>query len=579
MARPAHTAAEASPKPTWAVAAATLFLLLGVFLPASPVLAGSIADLAACWNTQVDDSELPHLFGTRRGAVPAGPVLEKRGAVIGDVVVRTLDVFDPSLPCEENWVFNAANLLHPTTQEKVIRRRLLFAEGDPYDQEILAESERLLRSLGFFYDVWVLPVGYERNRVEILVVTRDVWTLGVGAGFTREGGDNTLQFSVRDSNFLGTGRLLEAKYTDDAERSSYRLRYHDTGLLGSRVQLRVKLEDRDDGHRRTLDLERPFYALDSRWAAGTSWFSDLKETRLYSEGLQVHRFEQETSLFEIRGGLSRGGVEGRAVRWTAGYTYREDRFAPLRRWRPNPIPEDRVVSYPWIEVERVRNDFVTLRNMDRIARSEDFNLGMKFHARLGVSTESLGAYKDQLIFSTALQSGRSFKDRDLLLFSGYAFGRYGQGEKENVQLGGRVRYFRRNLGRHQLHARLEFDAGWNLDLDRQILLGGDSGLRGYPSKFQDGDRRLQFTLEQRFYTNWEIFRLVHVGAAVFADAGRAWFDDQSEEDSPILLDVGVGLRLGSSRSASGAMLHLDVAYPLNGDHGGIQWLVHTRETF
>ena len=97
-------------------------------------------------------------------------------------------------------------------------------------------------------------------------------------------------------------------------------------------------------------------------------------------------------------------------------------------------------------------------------------------------------------------------------------------------------------------------------------------------------RRHNICLEpgKRFFSNRELFHLVHVGAAAFFDAGRAWFEDDPFADSNELLrDVGVGLRLGSSRSSSGAMIHLDIAYPLDGDDSidRLQWLVRTSETF
>ena len=48
----------------------------------------------------------------------------------------------------------------------------------------------------------------------------------------------------------------------------------------------------------------------------------------------------------------------------------------------------------------------------------------------------------------------------------------------------------------------------------------------------------------------------------------------------MLQDVGLGLRLGSSRSSSGAMVHLDLAYPLDRREGidSLQWLVSTSES-
>ena len=45
--------------------------------------------------------------------------------------------------------------------------------------------------------------------------------------------------------------------------------------------------------------------------------------------------------------------------------------------------------------------------------------------------------------------------------------------------------------------------------------------------------------------------------------------------------VGLGLRIGSSRSSRGSMIHLDLAFPLDGDPSikRTQWLVSTSDTF
>src|SRR5260370_1618761 len=47
------------------------------------------------------------------------------------------------------WVYRAADALHIETRESVIRKFLLFQEGDPYDPTRLEESERNLRVLPF----------------------------------------------------------------------------------------------------------------------------------------------------------------------------------------------------------------------------------------------------------------------------------------------------------------------------------------------------------------------------------------------------------------------------------------------
>ena len=553
------------------------------------------------WHTR------PFSTASGRGAVPPDEVLVRNGATFGEIYVRTDDIFDPEQPGEDGFLFQLANRLHVTTRPAVIERKLLFRPGDPYDPRLLEETARYLRSQGYLYDAKVEPLAYRGNRVDVLVTTRDVWTLSGGAGFERSGGENSFQVNLRESNFLGSGRFVDLKYTDDPDRSSSRFRFVDTALLDRHLELRLWYARNSDGHRRIFDLERPFYALDSRWSAATKWISDQRLEKIYHQGEVSESFYHERTFAEVRSGLSKGYRDGKARRWLWGYTFERDRFwnEALGSDRPEtfpggpppfpfdpPLPGDkssaqppreRRLSYLWLGVEEVEDRYIQTHNMDQLQRTEDFNLGIEYRARLGFSSEALGGDRDQAVFSADVRSGFAPRSGQLVFLSGYASGRLRADGHENVRIGGEIRYFLRDFGRHRLLATVRADAAWNPDPEDQLLLGGESGLRGYPFRFQDGDRRLLISLEQRFYTDWELFRLIHVGAAVFLDLGRAWYGNGrragDEAESDLLKDVGLGLRLSSSRSAEGQMVHLDVAFPLDGDTEKVQWLVTSKKSF
>jgi hypothetical protein len=90
------------------------------------------------------------------------------------------------------------------------------------------------------------------------------------------------------------------------------------------------------------------------------------------------------------------------------------------------------------------------------------------------------------------------------------------------------------------------------------------------------------TVEERFYSGWQPLKLVDVGAAVFFDAGRVWGSDPyGGEPMGWLKDIGFGLRLGNARSALGNVLHIDLAFPLDGprDISKMQVVVETRRSF
>ena len=102
----------------------------------------------------------------------------------------------------------------------------------------------------------------------------------------------------------------------------------------------------------------------------------------------------------------------------------------------------------------------------------------------------------------------------------------------------------------------------NLPTDMQLLGGGDTGLRGYPSRYQWGNRSWLASIEQRYFSDVYFARIVRVGVAAFFDAGRTWFAGSSGAGYDTLADVGFGFRFESTRTRQDRVLHLDFAFPL-----------------
>ena len=510
-------------------------------------------------------------------------LLEGNGAQIGRVTIKIADVFDESDPTEDRKLFRLINRLHPRTKEWVIREQLLFAPGDPYSERLLEESERLLRTRSYLYDVDIRPVRYEEGVVDVEVDTQDVWTLNGGVSFTRAGGENDISFKLKDDNFLGFGRKLKVSHSKDVDRTSTELTYLDTNIRGSRTEIEVKIATNSDGDRQLLHLRQPFYALDTRRAKGMTILLEDRVDPIFDLGEVTREFGHEIEFFEPWWGLSTGLHGGSVTRWKFGFTYSSDTFSQAPGQQEEVLlPPDRTLSYPWVDVEYIQDRFVEARDLNRIARTEDINLGTRLQARVGWSSPSFGA--DQELAVMGFNGGTGFRPsaRTLLFTSVNSGARWGQGDFETIVVGGSARFFWRNLGRHALFAELGATVVEDLDPDKQLLLGGDSGLRGYPLRYQSGDRRFLLTLEQRFFTDFELFKLANVGGAVFFDIGRAWFhNDGMEEDLGVLKDVGFGLRVSSSRSSGQSVFHIDVAFPLDGDDSidDVQFVIKTRESF
>jgi len=124
--------------------------------------------------------------------------------------------------------------------------------------------------------------------------------------------------------------------------------------------------------------------------------------------------------------------------------------------------------------------------------------------------------------------------------------------------------------------------GQNLDLDNLTDLGGDTGLRGCPLRYQTGESKVLLTIEKRYFTDWYPFRLLRVGGAVFADVGRVW-GNNPVGGPPLgwLKDVGFGLRLVPTRASGRDVIHIDIAFPLDGDASidSVQILLESKRSF
>jgi hypothetical protein len=538
--------------------------------------AGCVAWLAACFAAAAWAAPQP-------GAIPSPQELEAQGAVIGRIVVTPDNIFDPSIAGEGGWLYRAANKLHIKTRATVIRGQLLFKTGDRYDARLVQENERILRANDYLYDARIVPIAWDGHTVDLEVRSRDVWTLNPGFNFGRSGGTNSTNVHVQEENLLGTGRKVELAWDSNVDSTAWTVSYMDPHFLESFTRLAVSYSDSNDGKSELFSLGRPFYALDTRWAAGTTLGDTRYVTDRYELGKTVGEFRVHDQYYEASGGWSRGLESGWATRWTAGATWQQSQFEP----QPNeplggPLPADRKFIYPWIGFERVQDAFETRMNQNQIRRTEDVLVGFRGSARLGYATTGLGSKSDAVLLSAFAQDGADFGPRQSLFGSASASGRYEHGEIRNGILSAESRYYLATSARSKFYASLSGTLTENLDEDQQLMLGGDTGLRGYPLRYQAGTAKALLTLEQRYYSNWYPFRLFHVGGVVFFDMGRTWGRDVTGATSMGLLkDVGFGLRLGSSRSAFGNVVHIDLAFPLDGgnDIDSVQFIVETSERF
>ena len=442
------------------------------------------------------------------------------------------------------------------TTERTIRTLLLFADGETVDAGRLAESERLLRAKRFLYDARVIANRVCERTVDIVVVTRDVWSLLPTASVTRTGGENEYDLGMSEHNVFGTGVEIDAEVFKTLDRSGASAGFNDPNLGNSRIGLGLRLENADDGDGALAFIGQPFYALDARRAWNVTAHVSETRRRLYDAGEETASFGLDYRRAVLSQGWSRGLVGGFANRLSAGVMFEEWAFKDV----PESLSdlEDRAFAYPWVAFQRIGDEFSKMRNLNRVQTTEDVFLGRQYDLLLGYSPRG-----GHLVANAAFRDGRSLarKAGDVLLYGFQVSGYWNRHTRraENLTAQAWARYRRRHTPQWGLHIDAEATVADQLTPDQQILAGGDSGLRGYPNRFQAGSRRFRITAEERYYSGRYLWRAVRIAGAAFVDIGRAW---DSARDNPVLANIGVGLRFESTRTDRGRVLHLDVAFPL-----------------
>ena len=207
------------------------------------------------------------------------------GKTVGDIHVVNQEVFS-----RRDWRFQWFNIFHRTTRSQVLRRDLLIKPGQPYDDALVEESIRNLQSpppLVFGGKAFAPPelssvvaiqpvVSHRPGEVDLLVVTRDIWSLRFNTAFEFQQG--TLAFlstSLSENNLFGWRKYLSAGFLMDQGKMGFGPTTFDPNIRGTRLTLYASAiawyareTQRYEGNNETVLLRYPLYALSSRWGAG-----------------------------------------------------------------------------------------------------------------------------------------------------------------------------------------------------------------------------------------------------------------------------------------------------------------------
>jgi hypothetical protein len=551
-----------------------------------------------------------------RGAVDAalaarGLALDPapEGKVVGFIHVVNLDVFQPS----DGGLLQWFNHFHRTSREHHVRRESLLLPGMTYDSALVDETMRDLRNRSTYSaqdPTWssivaMVPVrAAAPGTVDVLVVTRDVWSLRFNTDYNYQPGYLiNLSTSLSENNLFGWRKQAAVAFIMNPGDLWLGPTYLDPNVLGKRLRLTSafyeiwarKIGEIAAGPREGFSdwqrLEYPFYALSQRWGGFIDGSYTTSMVRLIGpsgdQAAVLGRVDPSTEKCVDPNGLADPGAAAacayrlRVGGFTSGFTRSLPRSWLIQRvtvgneiglvrpaFSPD-IPTDAPggfyqtyhraserTSGLYAQYDAFTPRYRTYRNLDSYDLGEDQRLGPWVTFRFGRASTLLGSEADffrlkaeahiNLGLLGGFQNiGASWESRE------YSYGLRDQLIKTQF-------YAATPVLARSLRVVASGQAGFMADNVHRtpVYVGGLEGLRGYPVNTFVGYDWYLAHLELRSMA-LSLASLL-VGGLVFADTGHAAVTVQK---LMLYSDAGLGLRLLVPQ-LNAEVMRCDWAFPL-----------------
>jgi hypothetical protein len=550
--------------------------------PARPALRAAFAAFAGVLSAvRAAGAEAPSLSALeartlreqaeRLGAVGT-PVEDADGKLIERVDIVVLDVFD-----EHDPVPDFVNVFHTMSRRWVIAQELLFAEGERYSARRSEESARNLRKIRQLSLVLVVPVaGSAPDRVRVLVITRDVWSLRLNWDLEATAGKNgptvtSLVVNPSEENFLGTHTTVGAIFTLDPGTYSIGLNAARRRMFGTDLEMNVlggvvygRVSGEPEGSYGTFTYGAPIRTTTDRWGFGTGVAFRDDIARRYDADGRVQRFDAEATAaddalpIEYERERFVGGVEvvrsfGRMQKYDVAMGAEADRT--LARYRHGAGADPAAVEEleaEWLPVNDTRlSPFVQLRthgeryfrtiDLETLALQEDYRLGAEVLLRAYPASRVAGSTRDLFGLKSGLSYTTSFGDgmARTLVVNTVEYELHGN---HDAALEARVHVATPRLPFGRIVVDGVLADRYENYLNLNYSLGGSDRLRGYPLAGFEGSLRgttLVAANAELRTTSVDIWSM-QVGLAAFYDGGGA-ADDFDELG--FLHATGLGLRI------------------------------------
>ncbi len=474
---------------------------------------------------------------------------------IGTITIRVTPLFSAE-EVRHGRAYSDAEKLQINVRESLIRRFLLFREGDELDEARVRETERNLRQLDFLRSVSIVVGPPHAGVVDIVVATEDAWTTDIDADYSDDGDRALYDVSVRQKNLFNRGAAVQLRVANELFRHSASIEAFDPQTFGPYWNADAMVAVSSDGNEQRLSIDRPLYSYGAPYTLTASFNHLLQNGHTFQAGEVDTIFRQSHRELLFQGGPVVDAKPESISRVLGGVDLVDDSFRAIQ----GAEPDGRHFRFLELGFDRTRFHFISLDHVDFGMRKQDFNLGAHAAFFFAVSPPVTGRPTVWRLRSE-ISWGHAFSASSFVVGSATATSRFGAVNRNTI-VSEDARFIMKMATLHPRTrvVRGRLDMGWDLDRDVQFLADGQNGLRAYPDFSFEGSRRVILNAEYRQFLGRELMQLFEPGIAAFADTGEAVNGGFSRRQ--LRTDFGVGLRCGIARLEN-AMLRLDLSYAIN----------------
>jgi hypothetical protein len=237
-------------------------------------------------NIIISNHSKPNNNDTIKNGASSLPYVYYTGRPIRKITIKQLDVFGPTIDdtsrIARSWIEKTGNKVHFPTREYLIRNSLIFKEGNLIDPIVLADNERLLRSLPYIEDARIIvkSSGGLTDSTDILVIVKDVWA----TAFNFEV-DNVYsgRFEVWNRNLFGYGQELQSNLPWNSHKSpkiGTENSYIVNNLWRSFITAKIIYNNSFNTSILGTNLERKFFTPNIKYAGGASFNNIQTQSKL-----------------------------------------------------------------------------------------------------------------------------------------------------------------------------------------------------------------------------------------------------------------------------------------------------------